>query len=118
MFSSETSHGRSWQDLSPPSIGKRQELASDQDDTSSATVTQELSSQMHRTASIVKRFRAIIRSHRSVKSYYHRTIISRCPYCNCSLSNSVIISDSIKPIKHSFVTVEMVDNLLRHHEIV
>ncbi|THW52766.1 hypothetical protein D6C85_00687 [Aureobasidium pullulans] len=112
MFSSETSHGRSWQDSSPPSIGKRQELASDQDDTSSATVTQEFSSQ------IVKRFRAIIRSHRSVKSYYHRTIISRCPYCNCSLSNSVIISDSIKPIKHSFVTVEMVDNLLRHHEIV
>ncbi|THW41180.1 hypothetical protein D6D21_06432 [Aureobasidium pullulans] len=115
MFSSETSHGRSWQDLSPPSIGKRQELASDQDDTSSATVTQELSSQ---TASIVKRFCAIIRSHRSVKSYYHRTIISRCPYCDCSLSNSVITFDSIKPIKHSFVTVEMVDNLLRHHEIV
>ncbi|CAC9891290.1 unnamed protein product, partial [Aureobasidium pullulans] len=107
MFSSETSHGRSWQDSSPPSIGKRQELASDQDDTSSATHSR-----------IVKRFRAIIRSHRSVKSYYHRTIISRCPYCNCSLSNSVIISDSIKPIKHSFVTVEMVDNLLRHHEIV
>ncbi|THW85257.1 hypothetical protein D6D15_08185 [Aureobasidium pullulans] len=115
MFSSETSHGRSWQDLSPPSIGKRQELASDQDDTSSATVTQELSSH---TARIVKRFLAIIRSHRSVKSYYHRTIISRCPYCNCSLSNSVIISDSIKPIKHSFVTVETVGNLLRHHEIV
>ncbi|THZ75960.1 hypothetical protein D6C84_08942 [Aureobasidium pullulans] len=115
MFSSETSHGRSWQDSSPPSIGKRQELASDQDDTSSATVTQEFSSY---TARIVKRFRAIIRSHRSVKSYYHRTIISRCPYCSCSLSNSVIISDSIKPIKHSFVTVEMVDNLLRHHEIV
>ena len=45
MFSSETSHGRSWQDSSPPSIGKRQELASDQDDTSSATVTQEFSSQ-------------------------------------------------------------------------
>ncbi|THX71505.1 hypothetical protein D6D05_08229 [Aureobasidium pullulans] len=97
MFSSEISHGRSWQDSSPPSIGKRQELASDQDDTSSATMTQEFSSH---------------------QVLLPRTIISRCPYCNCSLSNSVIISDSIKPIKHSFVTVEMVENLLRHHEIV